>query len=90
MWPFAKKPTTKNCSFAVGPYSIDMPVDGISSLREASDEEYAAYGRHFSGERIFHAPPIEFLGFEWEMLLGTVNSRIYKVAPLLVELFHMC
>ena len=80
MWPFTKKPRTKNSSFAVGPYSIDTAVDGIPGLREATDEEYAAYGRRFSEEfSTLHEQSSS--GFKWKMLLATVNSRIYKVAP---------
>ena len=40
-------------------------------------------GREFEGEKNYYGPPVEFQGRQWDLMLGTVNGRIYKVAPFL-------
>jgi hypothetical protein len=50
-------------------------------LQEFSRDEYSVMGRRFEGEKNFHAPPVEFAGRKWKLLLGTVNGTLYKVAP---------
>ncbi len=70
-------------SFPIGPYHLDAPVEGIAGLREFSSDEYAIMGRQFHGERNYNAPPVEFLGRQWSLMLGTVNGKIYKIAPFL-------
>ena len=34
----------------------------------------------FQGERILHAPSVNFLDHNWDTILGTVDNQIYKVA----------
>ena len=70
-------------SFPIGEYRIDAPVEGIAGLREFSPAVYAVMGRQFEGEKNYFGLPVEFLGRQWDLMLGTVNGRIYKVAPLL-------
>ena len=38
----------------------------------------------FRNERIFHAPPAEFAGADWDMVLGAVDGSVYKLSGLLV------
>jgi|ERR1035438_1344218 hypothetical protein len=40
-------------------------------------------GRQFEAETDYNAPPVTFLGRQWNLMLGTVHSKIYKIAPYL-------
>lgn len=75
--------STVRASFPIGPYHLDAPVDSVAGLREFSSDEYAIMGRQFHGEINYSAPPVEFLGRQWHLMLGTVNGTIYKIAPFL-------
>ena len=66
---------------AVGPYRLDAPVEGLPGLVEWTEAEYQDIGRQFRGERNYNAPPVSFLGGQWRLMLGTVNGRIYRIAP---------
>ena len=79
MW-FTKKPEPRT-SFPVGGYTLDMMLREAPPLCELSPEEYAAMGRRFVGERIYHAPEVTFVGREWSLTLGAVRGRLYKIAP---------
>ncbi len=79
-WPFqAKAPT--HASFPVDTYRLDASIDGLAGLVEFSPLEYATMGRQFEGETGYNAPPVTFLGQQWNLMLGTVHSKIYKIAP---------
>jgi hypothetical protein len=34
----------------------------------------------FRGEKILHAPSVDFVGRSWDPILGTVDDQIYKIA----------
>jgi hypothetical protein len=70
---------------AVGPYKIDMKTSEISRLVELTQAEKAALGAavEFRNEHIYHAPPADFAGARWEVVLGAVDSQVYKVSALL-------
>ncbi len=70
-------------SFAIGDYKLDTPVHEIGEMREFSPIEYAIMGLRFEGEKNYNAPSLDFLGRRWKLMLGTVNGRIYKIAPYL-------
>ncbi len=53
----------------------------LSGLIEFTRDEYAAIGRSFEGQRNYNAPPVTFLGHPWNLMLGTVHGKIYKIAP---------
>jgi len=55
----------------------------MTGLAEFSAFEYAVMGRHFEGEKNYNTPPVNFLDREWKLQLGTVNGKIYKIAPFL-------
>jgi hypothetical protein len=40
-------------------------------------------GRQFEGEINYNAPVLVFLGRPWKLMLGTVNGKVYKIAPYL-------
>jgi hypothetical protein len=77
-----KKKTLKP-SFTVGDYSLNMMLVETPALLEFSAAEYQTMGRQFVGERIYHAPDIEFIGKRWKLNLGAVNGKLYKIAPFL-------
>jgi hypothetical protein len=81
-WPFqAKAPT--HASFPIGKYKLDASVDGVAGLVEFSATEYATMGRQFESERDYNGPPVTFLSRQWKLMLGTVQGKIYKIAPYL-------
>ena len=67
--------------FSVGPYQLEAPVAGLKGLVEWSGDEYKSMGRQFHGEKNFHAPPVMFMGRQWKLIVGTVDGKIYKLAP---------
>lgn len=79
-WPFKSKPSRP--AFAIGTYSLNQTVPS-AGLREFSEAEYTTMGRQFKGEQNFNAPTVQFLGYSWKLQLGTVASRVYKIASYL-------
>ena len=67
-------------SFELGGYSLEMQPASLRNLTELSESEYLAFPRQLRGEAIYHAPPTEFLGNRWEMMIGMVDGEIYKLA----------
>ena len=69
----------------LGPYHLDMKTTDLSRLAEFTPSEKAALGAviEFKNERIYHAPPAAFAGASWEIVLGAVDDRVYKVSALL-------
>jgi len=68
-------------SFAVGGYSLNMKLTPSPSLREFSREEYEALAPiEFVGQKIYHGPPVEFLGRPWDLALGAVKGKLFKIA----------
>lgn len=82
MWPFKKK-VPKYTSFPVGIYRLSDQIDTIEGLVELSEAEYQVMTRNFDGEHIYKAPTVMFIGRPWNMMLGAVHGRIYKLAPYL-------
>jgi len=71
-------------SFAIGPYELDMLIVGLEGLVEITPVEYKMLPKTFKGEKIFKAPDVSFLGFSWNMALGVVEGKIYKISPSLM------
>lgn len=71
----------------IGPYHLDMKTTDLSRLAELTPSEKAALGVliEFKNERIYHAPPGAFVGASWEIILGAVDDRVYKVSALLTS-----
>ncbi len=78
-WGFKPK-TPSSTSFPIGPYRLDMQIAGLSGLREFLTIEYRAYTRQFKGERIYHAPEVDFLDYHWKTMLSAVYGKVYKIA----------
>jgi hypothetical protein len=69
----------------IGPYRLDMNTGDTSKFEELTPTERKALnlGVQFKGERIFHTPSADFAGARWEIILGAVDNRVYKVSALL-------
>lgn len=69
----------------LGSYRLDMKTADVSGLAEISVAEKEALQLvvEFRNGRIYHAPPADFAGSSWEIMLGTVGGKIYKVSALL-------
>jgi len=76
------KTEPSRAAFAVGKYKIDNPIV-TTGLTEFSETEYEVMVRRFKRERNFHGSPVEFDGYLWNSMLGTVDRRIYKIALFL-------
>jgi len=63
---FKKKPNPKP-SFPIGAYALEMMLIEGPSLREISPAECEVMGRQFVGEKIYHAPEVEFIGRPWNL-----------------------
>jgi hypothetical protein len=75
---------SKPTSFAIGPYKLDMSIVGLKGLVEITPAQYDVLPKTFKGEKIFKAPDVSFLRFSWDMMLGVVQGKIYKISPSLV------
>jgi hypothetical protein len=70
-------------SFAIGEYRIDTQISALHKLVELTTEEYKFFTRVFKNEKTYKAPPTIFLGRSWNVMLGTVNGRVWKVATFI-------
>lgn len=85
MWPFKNKTQhfrPLNDCFAVGPYVLDQTPEESKLLRSFTDDELALLNRDivFVGERVAHAPSVQFEGLEWNVVLGLVGDVVYKIS----------
>jgi hypothetical protein len=70
---------------SIGPYALDSDIAGHHGLAELSRAEYLVLPKDFPDERIYKVPDYEFLGFRWNhLLIGVINSRIYKLSPQII------
>ena len=67
-------------NFDFGKFQLDEKLDDLTGLVEFSPEKYAIMIRRFKGEKNYDAPPINFLGRPWQLMLSTVHGQICKVA----------
>lgn len=74
---------SKPPGFAIGPYKLDMSILGLKGLVELTPKQYDIFPKTFKGEKIYNAPNVTFLGFSWNMMLGVVEGKIYKINPYL-------
>ena len=70
-------------SFSLGDYRLNMPLASLGDLRELTEEEYLHLPRQLRGEAIYHAPPANFLGHDWDMMIGMVDGEVYKLGASL-------
>lgn len=72
-------------AFAIGDYRIDTSISVTHKLVELTAEEYEFFTRMFKNEKTYKVPPAVLLGRSWNVMLGTVGGRVWKVAAF-VEL----
>ena len=64
----------------IGDYSLGQNVSDQPQLTEISQLEYNALPKTFVGEKILRAPDTLFLGHLWNIRIGAINDRIYKLS----------
>lgn len=69
--------------FPIGPYKLDTTIDALTGLVEFSAAEYTALDRSLDTGKVFKAPPVTFCGFQWDINIGVVEGRIYKIAAFM-------
>ena len=79
----------KQKTMAFGKYLIDAPIAKIKGARSFSKAEQSGFegtlGINFKGQKFFHVPNVEFAGRSWDVVLGVVSAKVFKVSAL-VEL----
>jgi hypothetical protein len=60
-----------------------QPYLGSHKLVELTADEYKSFAPVFKNEKTYKAPPTSFLGRSWNVMLGTVAGRIWKVAAFI-------
>ncbi len=79
------KPTVRRgLAPKLGPYHFGMKTSDVPNLKELTptEKETLSLGIEFKNERIYYAPPAEFAGVSWDIVLGAVEGRVYKVSAL--------
>jgi hypothetical protein len=64
---------------SIGGYTLNSSIRESPEMKELSDEEYKVLGKKFKKEAIYRVPHITFLKHKWDMLIGTVAGKIYKL-----------
>jgi hypothetical protein len=64
----------------VGPYTLDATIEKLEGLTELSRIQYWALPKTFAGEKIYTAPERDFLDFRWNVYIGVLRGRIYKIS----------
>src|SRR6266542_1259991 len=72
----------------IGDYSLEQNITGLAGLTEISRSEYAVLPKTFPREKIFRAADITFLGYPWNLVLGTLDGNIYKLSAQFVSDFR--
>jgi|GEM_PF-903018 hypothetical protein len=67
-------------TFEFGKFKLDEKLDDLTGFVEFSSEKYAIMIRRFKGEKNYDAPPVDFLGRPWQLMLSTVHGQICKIA----------
>lgn len=78
--------TRRGFAPTIGQYRLDMKTTELSKLVELTPTEKEALkiAVEFENERIYHAPYAQFAGTNWEIVLGAVDRRVYKISALLM------
>ena len=65
----------------LGNYRMGQHVYEIEDeLTEVSASEYRILGRSFKDEKIYRGRGVEYLGVNWETIVGVAGGRVYKVS----------
>ncbi len=80
-------PTTRRgFALTIGLYRLGMKITELSNLVELTrtEKEDLNVAVEFKNERIYRAPYAQFAGSIWEVILGAVDRRVYKISALLM------
>jgi hypothetical protein len=80
---FYRQGTRTAAEFILGDYRLDMRREDINGLKELPKQEYAAFGRASEQKVIYHANPTNFVGYEWNMMIGTIEGKIFQLGASL-------
>jgi hypothetical protein len=69
----------------IGIYSLRQNIRDESQLTEVSQLDYNSFSKTFVDEKILKAPDVFFLGHLWNILLGVIKDRIYKISAQFVS-----
>ncbi len=72
----------------IADYSLGQNISGITGLAELSRWEYVFLRKTFPNEKILRAPDVTFLGYSWNLVLGTVDGYIYKLSAQFISSVH--
>lgn len=64
----------------IGNYSLGQHINELQTLKELSFWEYLFLRKTFRREKIFRAPDISLVGAQWNLVLATIDGRIYKLS----------
>lgn len=64
----------------IGGYFPGQQISGLPGLRELSFWQRLFLRSRLRGERIYRAPDASFQGLPWNVVLGVINGRIYKIS----------
>ena len=70
-------------NFSLGDYRLDMSLQEIRGLCELTKEEYAVFGRESMQDVIYYAKSTEFVGRRWEIMVGTIEGKLYELGATL-------
>jgi hypothetical protein len=74
----------------IGDYFLGQNISGNSQLTELSKQVYLVLPKMFDNENILRAPDVTFLGYSWNIFLGVMDNRIYKIsAQSITDNVHM-
>ncbi len=65
--------------FSIGGYTLNSFIPESSEIKELGDKEHLVLGKKFKNEVIYKAPHRTFHKQKWDMLIGTVAGKIYKL-----------
>jgi hypothetical protein len=80
---FYRRGTRTAAEFPLGDYRLDMRLEDINGLKELTLQEYAVFGRDSLQEVVYHVSPTEFVGHSWNMMVGTIEGKIYQLGASL-------
>lgn len=75
----APESETSSMMSSIGPYTLGADIGSLQGLVELTFLEYLAMPKEFPGEKIFKGRPVDFLGREWEIVIGSIEGCVYKI-----------
>ena len=80
---FYRKGFRTAADFTVGDYRLNMNLEDIDGLREATKEEYLAFRRASAQEFIYYAPPTRIAGCDWTVFIRATEGKMKLIGASL-------